>query len=258
MVTLQVLFQDEHFAAVFKPSGMMVHYNQFDRHSPVAVQTLRRQLGVKVHPVHRLDRATSGVLMFALSLDAARALSGVFERGEVEKRYLALVRGHLFQPQQIDRAIVHHETKQTQSAQTVVMPLAIATVPVPVGRYPEARYSLVSAHPLTGRRHQLRRHLRGINHPIIGDTRLGDTAHNVFFREQFQSHRLLLTAVSIDFIHPFTQHRMAVKSPVDSEFLRLSEFLEWQRVDCIEPSLPFKTPPDDDLRPFLHANKSLE
>lgn len=258
MVVLKVLFRDENVVAVYKPSGMMVHYNQFDRHSPVVVQTLRKQLGTKVYPVHRLDRATSGVMLLGLNSETTKSLCEAFENREVIKLYVAIVRGHLDGEKFIDRPIVDHQTKQSQAAQTSIMSLAKVTLPIPVGRYPEARYSMVAVRPWTGRRHQIRRHLRGIDHPIIGDTRLGDGTHNVFFRERFQSNQLLLTAVSLQFQHPFTKEWVEVKAPLDGEFLRVGEFFSWRKGLGIASRLTDHSFGGRDFRSFSKPRKGLE
>lgn len=230
LLALKILYQDEHYVAVLKPSGMMVHHNGFDRHSPVAVQTLRQQLGQRVYPVHRLDRATSGVLVFALSSQATAKLAHEFQSRAVHKTYLAIVRGHVQGKGLIDRPITLKETKQEQAAQTRYGALAKVTLPIPVGAYPEARYSLVAVRPITGRRHQIRRHLRSANHPIIGDTRLGDSTHNRLFREHFSSRRLLLSARAIEFRHPITKVTVQIVAPVDGEFTRLGEIFGWGTV----------------------------
>lgn len=229
-MALKLLYQDENYVAVHKPSGMLVHHNEFDRHSRAAVQVLRKQFGKRVYPVHRLDRGTSGVMVFAFSPEATAALGEVFQARQVTKTYLAIVRGFLEGGGVIDKPITHPDTKQQQSARSRFQGLAKVTLPVPVGNYPEARYSLVAVQPLTGRQHQIRRHLRSLNHPIVGDTRMGDTAHNQLFRDRFQSNRLLLTAFSLEFEHPMTGEWLTITAPNDGEFLRLGALFGWEPV----------------------------
>jgi tRNA pseudouridine65 synthase len=146
-----------------------------------------------VWPLHRLDRGTSGVVLFALDADAARSRSAEFERNEVGKRYLALVRGHAPEQLLIDYALRRvdasgsgYTSDERQAAHTQIRRLACFE-----------RYSLVEATPLTGRTHQIRRHLKHIAHPIIGDVRYGKGAHNRMFRERFGLHRLALHAVEL-------------------------------------------------------------
>ena len=240
-MALQVLFQDEHFAAVFKPAGMMVHRNEFDRTGPAVVQAARRQFGRRVYPVHRLDRATSGVLILAFSPEACGALAKSFSERTVHKGYLTIVRG--FSPDQgfIDKPIRQRETDITQTAQTQFRTLAKAVWPLPIGDFAEARFSLVAVRPLTGRRHQIRRHLRGLNHPIIGDTRWGDGRHNRYFRTHFSSRQLLLTANELALCQPFSDEQIRICAPIDSEFLRLAEIFSWD--NPFSPSIPGRNCP---------------
>lgn len=228
-MALKILYQDPDYVAIHKPGGMLVHHNPHDRHSRAAVQTLRKQLGTKVYPVHRLDRGTSGVMLFALSPESTAKLASVFQSRQVAKTYLTVVRGHLTDSGVIDKALTHKETGQVQEAKSNYCGLATAVIKQAVGRYPEARYSLVAVQPVTGRRHQIRRHLRSLNHPIIGDTRMGDTEHNLFFRSHFNSHRLLLTAMKIAFTHPLTQEYLEIQAPLDGEFERLAPHLGWTK-----------------------------
>ena len=186
-VTLELVHADARVVAINKPSGMLVHRG-WARDDVVAVDLLHAQLDRRVWPIHRLDRGTSGVVLFALDADTARELSGAFERGEVHKRYLALVRGHAPAELLIDYALrkVDSDSPERQDAQTHVRRL---------GEF--ERYSLVEARPLTGRTHQIRRHLKHIAHPIIGDVRYGKGAHNRMFRERFGLHRLALHAAEL-------------------------------------------------------------
>jgi tRNA pseudouridine65 synthase len=185
--TLELVHEDAHLVAINKPSGMLVHRG-WANDDVVAVDLLHAQLGRRVWPLHRLDRGTSGVLLFALDVDTARQLGGAFERGEVHKRYLALVRGHAPEHMLIDYGLrrVDDKSSDRQPAQTRVRRLAQFE-----------RYSLVEAEPLTGRTHQIRRHLKHIAHPIIGDVRYGKGDHNRMFRERFGLHRLALHAAEL-------------------------------------------------------------
>ncbi|MBF7072263.1 tRNA pseudouridine(65) synthase TruC [Glaciecola sp. MH2013] len=217
---LNILHQDQHLVVVHKPANMLVHKSMIDRHETQFVMTiLRDQIGQYVYPVHRLDKPTSGVLMFALSSDVARLLAGLFENREVKKEYHAILRG--FAPEQIsiDYALKEKhdpiadkhakKDKEAQSALTVLERVATLTVPEPVGRYPEARYSFVKLLPETGRKHQLRRHMAHIRHPIIGDTTHGDGKQNKFARTNLDFHQLALCATKLSFTHPITGEAIA-------------------------------------------------
>ena len=192
---LEIVYQSETVVAVNKPSGMLVHRG-WAQDDVVAVDLLHAQLGRRVWPIHRLDRGTSGVLVFALDVDTARSLNAAFEQGRVAKRYLALVRGHPPAEQLIDYSLrrVDHKSKDRQEAQTrVVVRERVTVADTPRGGH----YALVEACPQTGRTHQIRRHLKHAAHPIIGDVRYGKGEHNRLFRTRFGLHRLALHALEL-------------------------------------------------------------
>lgn len=207
---LVILHRDDHLVAIDKPAGLLVHRSDLDRaERRFAVQLLRDQLGQPVHPVHRLDRGTSGVLLFALDAATARDLGRQFESGEVAKRYLAVVRGWPDESGTIDHAMVPDPderagigSREAQAAVTRYRRLATVELPYSVDRHPTSRYALVELEPLTGRRHQLRRHMKHIAHPIVGDATHGKGVHNRFFRDVLGCDRLLLSCVGLTVRHP--------------------------------------------------------
>ena len=193
---LKILYQDDFLVAIDKPAGLFVHRSFMDKHEIYfALQMLRDQIGQHVYPVHRLDRPTSGVLLFALSSEVARLMGEVFSQRQVKKRYIAITRGQLKGQAVIDYALKEKLDrlgdkqvaidKEPQGAISEYNSVATATLPVPLGKFPSVRYSLVELAPLTGRRHQLRRHLAHLRHPIIGDINYGDNKQNPFFIKQF-------------------------------------------------------------------------
>lgn len=237
MNELNILYQDEFLVAVNKPSGLLVHRSMLDKHeTEFAMQKVRDQIGQKVFPVHRLDRPTSGVLVFALSADMARELNEQFFAQTIDKTYLAIVRGHIAESGKIDYALkekldkiadkMAKKDKEPQSAVTYFQRLAMVELPFAVSRYPSARYSLVKLMPKTGRKHQLRRHLAHINHPIVGDTTHGDGKHNAFIRQKFGFKQLGLTCASMKIQHPITQQDLLISSPLDKNMAELLE--KWQ------------------------------
>ncbi len=236
---LDILYQDEHLVAINKPAGLLVHRSEIDRHETrFAIQLLRNQIGQRVYPVHRLDKPTSGVLLFALQPEANRRLSQAFMAGQVSKSYLAVVRGYTAQSGHIDHPLSRtpdrfadadaQPGKAPQSATTDYRRLATIELPYRVDRYPSSRYSLVELTPTSGRKHQLRRHMKHINHPIIGDTTHGKSRHNRLFSEKFASKRLLLAATQIRFTHPATGEQTTIKSPLENNFSQLLSTLGWQ------------------------------
>lgn len=212
-----------------KPSGLLVHRSSIDaRERRAMVQMLRDQIGAHVHPVHRLDKATSGLVLFALDTEVARNLSEQFASGSVKKVYKAIVRGHVVGDRVINHALrdeVDHRGQRikggiVREADTHLEVLSHWTVPLPVDRYPEGRYSMVRLSPRTGRFRQLRRHMKYISHPIIGDVRYGKGTHNRFFAEQLGLSRLWLHAESLELSHPNTGRLLRVDTGVAADFAR--------------------------------------
>lgn len=236
---LDILYRDEYCIAVNKPAGMLVHRSWLDRHETCFVmQTLRDQIGQHVFPVHRLDRPTSGILLFALNSEAARGLSGQFERQETEKRYWAVVRGHLHGSGTIDYALkeVHDKIadpfadpdKAAQTAVTHWRSLALTEQPfVSAARYPTSRYSWLELTPETGRKHQLRRHMKHIFHPIVGDTNYGDLRQNKAVRTHTGVGRLMLHARSLRFSRLTDGAPQTLIAPPDEHWRQLFEAFGW-------------------------------
>lgn len=238
METLPVLYRDDHLIAIDKPSGLLVHRSPIDRHETrFALQLLRDQIGQRVYPVHRLDKPTSGILLFALSPDIARILATRFSEYSVSKHYLAVVRGYCPETGVIDHPITdkpdgiadrnRNQPRPAQDARTRYRCLATVEVPHAVDRYPQARYSLVHLQPLQGRRHQLRRHMKHIGHPIIGDAKYGKGVHNRFFRDHYHSDRLLLACTGMTLRHPVSDEPLMLAAGLDETFSRLIRTFGW-------------------------------
>lgn len=231
-MTLSILYQDEAIVAIDKPPGLLVHRSLIDkRETRFAMQLVRDQIGQHVYTVHRLDRPTSGVLLFALSSDIARELGQQFAENQVEKQYTAIVRGYIDESGFIDYALKEQldkiadknadQDKEPQSAQTQFERLSTFELPYPVGRYQSARYSLVKLVPKTGRKHQLRRHMAHLSHPILGDTTHGDGKHNQFVRQQFNFQGLALNATSMSLRHPVTGKPLTIKTHTEERMVNL-------------------------------------
>jgi tRNA pseudouridine65 synthase len=203
-----LLYVDDHVVVADKPSGLLVHRG-WDDDDDVALFRVRDALGGQhVHPLHRLDRGTSGALAFARTREAAALLAAAFEQGRVEKRYLALVRGVPPESGIIDYAIQKKDGGPRVPAVTRFARVAVS---------PVDRCSLVLATPETGRLHQIRRHLRHIDHPLVGDVRHGSGAINRHYRATHALHRLALHASFIAFDHPMTGARVEVAAPVPED-----------------------------------------
>ncbi len=237
-MTLPILYQDKDLVVIDKSPGLLVHRSLIDRHATqFAMQMVRDQIGQHVYPVHRLDRPTSGALLFALSSTVAHTLSVEFAEGRVQKTYLAVVRGtpaekiHIDYPlkEELDKKSdrLADTDKPAQSAVTDVETLGSFEFPVQVDKFPTSRYSLVRAHPQTGRKHQIRRHLRHLGHPIVGDVMHGSGKHNRFFKQTLGIGRLLLACTELSFRHPTENKIICVKAPLAGEFKTLCDRLGW-------------------------------
>lgn len=235
---LEILYRDEYMVAVNKPAGMLVHRSWLDsRETRFVMQTLRDQIGQHVFPIHRLDRPTSGVLLFALNSEIANLLCLQFEGKTVQKSYLAVVRGYLNGADRIDYPLkiqrdkiadkFSREEKEAQTAVTDYVGLNTAEMPWAAGKYQTSRYSLVRLIPHSGRKHQLRRHMKHIFHPILGDTQYGDLHQNRAFADKTQVSRLMLHAEKLAFHHPITQIRLEIQAGLDEPWQRLLHRFGW-------------------------------
>jgi len=236
---LEIIYRDEWLIAINKPAGLLVHRSMIDRHERrFAMQMLRDQIGQHVYPIHRLDKPTSGLLLFALSSDIARNMGEQFSDRTTRKTYLAVVRGYTAEADRIDYPLKEEldkksdtkadRNKEAQAAVTSYRRLATVELPYAVGRYQTARYSLVELIPETGRKHQLRRHMKHIFHPIVGDTTHGDGKQNQLFRDHFNCHRLLLASTSLAFTHPVSQVQMLLRADPGPEFNSIIERFGWE------------------------------
>lgn len=232
---LDIIYQDDYLVAINKPSGLLVHKSDIDKYEEKnAMEILRDQLGKWVYPAHRLDKPTSGVLLFGLDKQIAKNLTEIFTNRQVKKNYLAIVRGHTPTEGVIDYPLPPLFTKkkpttvQKQSAVTFYKRLYTTELPIPVRPYPTSRYSLVQVSPETGRTRQIRRHMKHIFHPIVGDTAHGDGKHNQMVREKFNCHRLLLHASSLKFIHPVLDTEITLKAPLDKDFKTIINQMDFE------------------------------
>jgi tRNA pseudouridine65 synthase len=220
---LRILWQDAHLVAIHKPAGWLVHRTGLDAHETRIVQPrLRDQLGQWGYPIHRLDKGTSGVLLLALDPDSARLAAQAFAQRRVHKRYLAMVRGWPAEGQvTVDHPLRPDDAPPdapAQAAQTHLRRLATLSLDVPVDRYPTTRAALMLAEPETGRRHQIRRHLKHLSHPILGDATHGKGAHNRWWASHLGAGRLWLHAWSLSLDHPVSGQALALTSPLDASF----------------------------------------
>ncbi|MBE0406561.1 tRNA pseudouridine(65) synthase TruC [Psychrobacter sp. AOP22-C1-22] len=236
---IDIIYEDEFLVAINKEAGLLVHRSWLDKgETRFAMQLTRDAVGCHVFPVHRLDKPTSGVLLFAKSPAVARSLTEAFTEHKITKQYLAVVRGFMPEQGTVDYALSFQPDaiadkfadldKPAQEAVTHWQRLAQVELPFAVSKkHDTSRYSLMRLIPETGRKHQLRRHMRHLFHPIVGDTSHGDGRHNRFFRTQYGCARMLLHAQSLALSHPVTGEPLLLKAGLDSQWIRIMEEFSW-------------------------------
>lgn len=239
--SLEILYKDEHIVVINKPSGLLVHKSMIDKDEIYfAMKILRDQIGQWVYPVHRLDKPTSGVLLFALDSESARLLSEQFKAHSIQKTYIAVVRGYLEDNGVIDYPLSvkfdkitdkkANKEKEAEEALTFYKSLGRVEIDFAVGRYEKTRYSLVELQPQTGRKHQLRRHMKHLSHHILGDTKYGRGEHNKLIRKEFDCNRLLLHAKSLEILHPISKKPMIFNAKFDETFTNICQSFSWENL----------------------------
>ncbi|MBL8298286.1 MAG: pseudouridylate synthase [Rhodanobacteraceae bacterium] len=227
---LNLLYEDEALVVVDKPPGLAVHRsNLVGADEDYVIDRLRAQVAGTLYLAHRLDRATSGVLLVAKSRDIAAELGRQLMQRSVGKDYLAVVRGWPGESGCIDHPLSGASLKgPLREARTHWRQLATVEVAIAMGRYPQQRYALLAVSPETGRYQQIRRHFAHASHHLIGDTTHGRGDHNRLFRIHWAMHRLLLHAWRLSFDHPLTHCRVTVQAPLDASWQRVSAAFGWE------------------------------
>jgi tRNA pseudouridine65 synthase len=227
---LSILYQDDDIVVINKPNGMIVHRSSMALDATENVlYLLRDQIDQYLYPVHRLDRKTSGVLLFALHKTSARLMKSLFTDHHILKTYHAIVRGYFPHDEiKLDYALTNDRGK-VQEAATTFRLLQKTEVSVPFGKHETSRYSLVEAMPHTGRMHQIRKHLAHMMYPIIGDRPHGCNKQNKLFKDKWELTNMLLHSYSMNFIHPISQEAIFIKAEYPSEFIRMLEVLQFTK-----------------------------
>ncbi|WP_323844633.1 pseudouridine synthase [Microbulbifer magnicolonia] len=236
----ELIYEDDYLVAAYKPEGWLVHRSAIDHHETrFLLQYLRDLTGCHLYPIHRLDKPTSGVIVFGKSGGIAAQVQAQLEGDASVKKYIAICRGYCPEEGVIDYPLppvadFKHQRKRPktelprQEAVTLFRRLGTIELPFEVDRYPSSRYSLVEIELKTGRRHQIRRHFKHIHHPLIGCPKYGKSVHNRFFAEHFGCGRLLLHALSLELDHPVIGERLKLVAPPRGCFLSLIENFGWQ------------------------------
>ena len=227
---LEILHEDDHCLAVNKPHNLLIHNSYYARNikEKTVLENLEELYESPFYPVHRIDRKTSGVLLLAKERKYVSPFQQVFQSGNLEKIYTAIVRGFCEDEIRIESPVKHPETGIYKEASTLCIPLKKVELPIAVHPYESARYSLVKLIPTTGRIHQLRIHMNKISRPIIGDYKYGDRFHNRMIANRFGCDNMFLHAEGITFNHPFTNTELTLKASYPTNWNRIFEEFRWE------------------------------
>ena len=226
---IPILYEDEHILAVEKPRDIHVHPTKMSRGEESVQSLLEESLGYRLYPAHRLDRPVGGVLLIAKSSEVVSTLGTALRgRDGIEKKYLCVVRGRMEGMGVIDSPMRQAPEKPEREAATKWRSLAAAEAPWSDGNFPSSRYSLVECNLITGRYHQIRRHLSRISHPILGDIPHGDNPRNRIWREQTGLDGLMLRAHRLSFLHPVTGEKISLTAPPDPRFIEAARIFGWE------------------------------
>lgn len=230
---LHILYEDAYIVCVAKPNNLVVHHAHHSRNvtdETSLVQLVNEHFESKCHPIHRLDRKTSGVVVFAKSNEYVAPFQQLFTSHAIQKIYYGIVRGHAPAKKTIDSPVKGRDAKVYKDAETQLELLNTTVLDIPVKPYPSSRYSLVKLLPKTGRLHQLRIHCNKISYPLIGDPKYGDNNHNQMFETQFQCSKLFLHAYQLHFQHPFTDEKIVITAPFPDDWLRIGKHFDWSEL----------------------------
>ena len=230
-MSLEVVFEDEYILCVSKPNNMLVHHAHHSRNvadETSLLQFIEQEKGLKVFPIHRLDRKTSGIILLAKETQYVSKFQELFTKNEIQKTYFGIVRGFSPDTKTIDSPVKGRDANVHKEALTLLKTIEKITLNIPVKPYDSSRYSLVELSPKTGRMHQLRVHSNKISHPLIGDPKYGDKNHNMMFEENFGCKNLFLHAGKLEFIHPFTSEKLSLKSSFPKDWITLFNEFSWK------------------------------
>ncbi|MDB2385542.1 pseudouridine synthase [Polaribacter sp.] len=230
-MNLDIIFEDEWLLCVNKPNNMVVHHAYFSRNvidEMSLLQFVEKEKNIKVFPIHRLDRRTSGIILLAKQKEYVAEFQKLFEANKIEKKYYGVVRGFSPEEKLIDAPVKGKDKKEYKDAITLLKTLDNITLDIPVKPYDTSRYSLVELIPKTGRTHQLRIHTYKNNHPLVGDTKYGDINHNAMFVKEFQMDNLFLHAGKLEFQHPKNDKFLKLKAKFPKDWIALFEKFDWE------------------------------
>lgn len=230
-MSLEIIFEDDYIICVNKPNNVLVHHAFLSRNvgdEDSLLQIIDKELGIKVYPIHRLDRKTSGLILLAKEKEHVSRFQELFTSKQIQKTYFGVVRGFAPERKTIDSPVKGRDANVHKEALTYLKTLANITLNIPVKPYDSSRYSLVEFLPQTGRMHQLRVHSNKISHPLIGDAKYGDKNHDVMFDENFGWKNLFLHAGKLEFMHPYSSEKMILKGSFPEDWLALFKEFNWE------------------------------
>jgi|TARA_B110000858_G_scaffold24482_1_gene24861 tRNA pseudouridine65 synthase len=229
-MNLDIIFEDQFIICVNKPNNMVVHHAYHSRNvadEMALLQLIQAEKGIKVYPIHRLDRKTSGIILLAKETIHVSKFQELFTNNEIEKTYYGVVRGFSPETKIIDSPVKGRDASIHKDALTYLKTLEQIVLEIPVKPYDCSRYSLVELKPKTGRMHQLRVHTSKISHPLIGDIKYGDKNHDLMFDENFGWKNMFLHAGHLKFKHPFYEEVLILKANFPKDWISLFEEFSW-------------------------------
>ena len=230
LMKIEIIFEDDHIIIINKPNNLLIHNSYYARNikGETLLDILLKQIGIKMHPIHRLDRKTSGVLVLAKRKEEVSIFQELFNTNNITKTYLGVVRGFAPNKLIIDSPVKNPDTQVYKDAETLCELISTIQTEIPVHPYDSSRYSLIKLTPQTGRMHQLRIHMNKISHPIVGDYKYGDRFHNRMFENEFNCHKLFLHAYSIKFKHPLTNKSIQLTAELPKDWFVILKHFNWK------------------------------
>ncbi len=230
-MSLEIIYQDSYCLLVTKPNNILVHHahhsrNKIDEVS--LIQLIENQFGKRYYPIHRLDRKTSGIILLASKREYVAFFQALFTNNEIQKIYYGVVRGFSQDNRVIDSPVKGRDALVYKEAETHLNCLDKIELNIPVKPYDSSRYSLVELRPKTGRMHQLRIHMNKVSTPLINDAKYGDKNHDLMYAKEFGWKNLFLHAGSLEFIHPFTNKKLILKSSFSEDWIQLFQKFSWK------------------------------
>ena len=230
-MSLEIIYQDNYCLLVTKPNNVLVHHAHHSRNKieeESLIQLIENQFGKRYYPIHRLDRKTSGIILLASKREYVASFQALFTNNEIQKIYYGVVRGFSQDNKVINSPVKGRDALVYREAETHLNCLDKIELNIPVKPYDSSRYSLVELRPKTGRMHQLRIHMNKVSTPLINDAKYGDKNHDLMYAKEFGWKNLFLHAGSLEFIHPFTNKKLILKSSFSEDWVQLFQEFSWK------------------------------